>query len=155
MDLHVVHPYARGDVLDPQGQVYGYFDDDWDCYWANAHPVWDLQHASDPLYQPNLDRDDTDGAGPENFTYPIPPKDKCFRVGVHYFDDHTFGRSYPTIRVYLDSATPIYEKTVSKGMNMLDMWDVGRICYWDQSRPFQEFTKSNGDPVIISNYRSP
>lgn len=155
MDLHVVHPYAHGDVLDPQGQTYGYFDDDWDCYWANAHPVWDLQHASDPLYQPNLDRDDTDGAGPENFTYPIPPKDKCFRVGVHYFDDHTFGRSYPTIRVFLDSATPIYEKTLSKGMNMLDMWDVGRVCYWDTEQPFQPSTRSNGDPVVISNYKSP
>jgi len=155
MDLHVVHPYARGDVLDPNGGPYGYFDDTWDCYWSNAHPVWDPPHAADPLYQPNLDRDDTDGAGPENFTYPIPLKDKCLRVGVHYFDDHEYGRSYPTIRVFLDSATPIYEKTLSKGMNMLDMWDVGKVCYWDTNHPFQEFTRNGTDPVVISNYRSP
>lgn len=155
MDLHVVHPYATGDVLDTTGQPFGYFDDQYDCYWLNAHPVWRNDHAADPLYQPSLDRDDTDGAGPENWTYTIADPDRCYRLGVHYFDDHGYGKSYPTIKVYISSVTPVYEKTLSKGMNFLDMWDVGRVCCTDLDTPFIEFKAANGDPVVKKNYQSP
>ena len=36
-----------------------------DCFWFNAHPNWG---SFDPSVDddPGLDRDDTDGAGPEN-----------------------------------------------------------------------------------------
>lgn len=159
LDLHVTHPYATGEKLDASGQPYGYFDLTWDCYWMNAHPTWDQTHASDPLYQPALDRDDQDGAGPENFTYTYPEQGKCYRVGVHYFDataksgTFAFGKSYPTVRVFIDSSTPVYEKMLTKGVKMLEMWDVGRVCCAEGK--FEEFLNPNQTPVIVSNYVDP
>ncbi len=159
MDLHVVHPMATGTTKDPStGEPYGFFDLDYDCYWMVPHPVWDLENKNDPLHQPNLDRDDTDGAGPENWTYTIPDPDysttppACYRVGVHYYDDHTFGKSYPTIRVFIDSSTPVYEKTLTGGMSMLDMWDVGRVCCSNIDTPFVERVNGDGTPHIVHGY---
>ncbi len=157
MDLHVVHPLATSSELDMNGSPYGYFDDTYDCYWMNANPkTWDTKHLGDVLYQPHLDRDDTDGAGPENWTYAIPPDGLCYRVGVNYFDDHGFGKSYPTIRVFINNVVPVYERTLSKAMIDADMWDVGKVCCTDMVTPFVEFKKpGSGDPVIVQNYPRP
>ena len=157
MDLHVLDPRATGAVLDPRGQPYGYFDEAYDCYWMNANPkAWDAAHVGDPAYQPHLVRDDTDGAGPEVFHYALPPSGTCYRVGVHYFDDHGFGRSYPTLRVYLDDPAPVYEKTLAVALNTSDMWDAGTVCCGNPLQPFVEFKAANGqDPVILPNYTSP
>jgi len=159
MDLHVLHPWATGERNDPaDGSPYGYFDQRYDCYWHKPLPVWDMAHSTDRDYQPNLDRDDTDGAGPENFTYKKADPDfsttppNCYRVGVHYFDDHLFGKSYPTIRVFIDNATPVYEKTLTGGMNMLDMWDVGRVCCSNTEQPFVERVEEDGSPHISKKY---
>ncbi len=153
MDLHIVHPLASGSRKDPtSGQPYGYFDGIFDCFWNNFRPVWRTDHASDPQYQPSLALDDTDGAGPEIFTYTIPEPDLCYRVGVHYYDDHGFGASYPTIRVFIDDSTPVYERTLSKAMQTWDMWDVGKVCCTNVQAPFQEFNTGGGGPVIISKY---
>lgn len=152
MDLHVVHPYATGSKKDQDGAPYGYFDSPYDCFWNNAHPVWRDDHADDPLFQPHLDLDDTDGAGPENFTYTFPEVGKCYRVGAHYYNDHGFGLSYPTIRVYVDSNVPIYEKTLAKGMKMLDMWDVGKVCCTDKTFVEHKKAPAYTEPVIVENY---
>lgn len=153
MDLHVVHPFASGSRKDPtSGEPYGYFDGAYDCFWNNFRPTWRMDFATDPRYQPSLDLDDTDGAGPEIFTYTIPEPDRCYRVGVHYYDDHGFGASYPTIRVFINDSTPVYERKLSKAMQTWDMWDVGRVCCTNVQAPFQEFSKTNGDPVIVTKY---
>ena len=158
MDLHVAHPMASGDFKDTDGTPYGYFDPDFDCYWFITQPVWDMDNASDWDHQPNLDRDDTDGAGPENFTYKKPDPDvsttppNCYRVGVHYFDDHLFGKSYPTIRIFVNDSVPVYEKTITEGMNMLDMWDVGRLCCSNAEAPFVERTNQDGSAHIATGY---
>jgi len=154
MDLHVVHPYATGTRKDDNGEVLGYFDDEYDCYWMNAHRlIWQPKFADNPLYQPHLDRDDTDGAGPEIFTYTY-PDDKCLKIGVHYYDDHGFGASYPTIRVFISDSVPIWEKTLKQAMYTWDMWHVGTLCCTDLETPFTEHKKANGDPVIFKNYDS-
>ncbi len=156
MDLHVVHPSATGAELDMTGSPYGYFDGTYDCYSLNANPIWDTQYPADPKYQPHLDRGDEDGAGPENWNYAIPEDGKCYRVGVHYFDDHGFGTSYPTLRVFTNDVVPVYEKTLTRAMNMSDLWDVGRVCCTNPSQPFIEFTKpDSGDPAIVPNYPAP
>ncbi len=163
LDLHIVHPLAGqgGMTLDPEtGSPYGFFDPTWDCVgWSNPHPVWDKENQGDPLYQPNFDLDDTDGAGPENFTYTRPdPKysttnPNCYKVGVHYYDDHTFGKSYPTVKIFINGEEPI-SVTLGSGMSMLDMWDVGRVCYYG-SPVFVERKNTNGSPHIIPNYAVP
>ncbi len=161
LDLHIVHPLAapEGGIIDPEtGSRYGFFDPRWDCIgWMNPHPTWDDDNPGDPLYQPNFDLDDTDGAGPENFTYPRPdPKystthPNCYKVGVHYYDDHTFGKSYPTVKIFINGEEPI-SVTLESGMTMLDMWDVGRICYYDDAQPFFERKNGDGTPHVIQNY---
>jgi hypothetical protein len=153
VDLHVVHPLATGNMQDPSGETYGYCDPLYDCNWMMPHPVWDVVHASDPKHQPNLDRDDQEGAGPENFTYSVPETDKCYRIGVFYYNDKGFGNSYPTVRVYINSSTPVYERTATKGFGMSSMWDVGEVCCTDVAQPFIEFKQDNGDPVIVKNYK--
>jgi hypothetical protein len=159
MDLHVVHPAASGPDIDKDGNPDGFFDVGQyggafagDCMWFNPNPTWDKMNASDPNYQPHLDRDDTDGAGPENFSYKFPEQDKCYKIGVHYWDDHNLGKSYPTIRVWVD-ADKIWENSVIPKMSALDLWEVGEICC--TSKTFNEYKKVDGSQVIIHNYVNP
>ena len=95
---------------------------------------------------------DQDGAGPENFTYINPDEGKCYKIGVHYWDDHKFGASYPTVRVWMNN-TKLYETTVTPKMKYLDMWEVGSVCCSAQT--FEEFKASDGGPVLIHNYVNP
>jgi len=151
MDLHVVHPYASTPDVDKDGKPDGFFDIKYDCFWFNPHPTW--VDGLDTLYQPHLDRDDTDGGGPENFNYVQPESGKCYKVGVHYWDDHGFGASYPTVRMFIDGDL-MYEKTLTNKMNFLDMWEVGEACCFDKNNPFIEYTYA-GAEVIIDNYVNP
>jgi hypothetical protein len=155
MDLHVVHPFATGSVLDQNGQPYGYFHRIGDCFWNNPHPVWRDDMPNDPLYQPHLLVDNGYGSGPEVFGYTYPEADTCYRVGVHYYHDDGFGPTYPTVRVFVDGAAPIYEETLSVGMKLFSMWDVGKVCC--SKKEFQEHTKAPQytDPVVIENYGRP
>ena len=120
LDLHFVHPWAGGPDLDGDGQPDGWFDLPFDCFWYNADPEWG---SFDPSIDdnPGLDNDDRDGTGPENINLNI-PDDVIYRVGVHYWDDHGFGASYATVRVYVYSQL-VFEipdvKLVDK-----DMWEV-------------------------------
>ncbi|NOZ00868.1 MAG: hypothetical protein GXP54_03140 [Deltaproteobacteria bacterium] len=152
MDLHVVHPYASSADVDHDGKPDGFFDLKYDCFWFNPHPIWVEDSALDPLFQPHLDRDDTDGAGPENFNYVSPEPGKCYKVGAHYWDDHGFGASYPTIKMFIDGDL-VYEKTAPKMKNM-DMWEAGEACCSDKANPFIEY-EIGGAPVIIKNYVNP
>lgn len=151
MDLHIVHRYAGGPDLDKDGKPDGYFDKKWDCFWFNPRPIW-VEGGDPVLDQPRLDRDDTDGAGPENFHYDRSPPGECYKVGVHYWDDHTFGASYPTIRLYLDGDLK-YEKKGPK-MKMQDMWTVGEICCSNANKPVNECTAS-GAPCVVPQYVNP
>ncbi len=100
LDLHFLHPWAAGPDLDADGAPDGWFDNLFDCFWFNAHPNWG---SYDPAINddPGLDRDDTDGAGPENVNLDIPEENVTYRVGVHYWNDHSYGPSYATVRVYI------------------------------------------------------
>lgn len=147
MDLHVVHPYASSPVF-----PYGYFNLKYDCFWFNPHPVWEEDRALNPDYQPHLNVDDTDGAGPELFDYPFAKPGACYKVGVHYWDDHGFGPSIPTLRMFVDGDL-VYEKT-APAMQNLDMWQAGEACCTDEVTPFIEYADEGG-VVIIPNYINP
>ncbi len=123
LDLHFLHPFAAGPDLDGDGAPDGWFDIPFDCFWFNAHPNWG---SFDPSSNDNadLDRDDTDGAGPENINLNI-PENLTYKVGVHYWNDHGYGGAYATVRVY------IYGKLVAEFSDVLlfenDMWEVATI----------------------------
>lgn len=157
MDLHFLHPNAWGQGVKITGITNpGYFSSKWDCYWNNAHPLWvkpeDAQPGTDP--NPNLDRDDTDGLGPENLNLRNPQifqNGACYRVGVHYFDDHGFGASYATVKVYVNGQL-VWQNPNPVRMDGHDLWDVAEICWNDtpdQKNPVKPIKGSSGQPYVI------
>ena len=86
LDLHLLAPGGA------------WFDSDGvDCFWGGCvPPSWGGPVTDDR----SLDRDDNDGAGPENINANVMPAG-VYRVGVHTWDAHGFAPSYATVRVYL------------------------------------------------------
>ncbi len=125
LDIHFTHPLAVGGYDgDGDGSMDGWFDDPFDTFWDNPNPNWG---SIDPAIDdnPSLDRDDTDGAGPENVNLNIPENGVKYKVGVHYWDDHGFGPSATTIRVYVYGVL-VFEVS---GIELLhrDMWTVTQV----------------------------
>jgi hypothetical protein len=149
LDLHFLHPWAAGPDLDGDGAADGWFDIPFDCFWFNAHPNWG---SYDPAINddPGLDRDDTDGAGPENINLDI-PENVLYRVGVHYWNDHGYGASYATVRVY------IYAQLVFEVQDVMlidsDMWEVCSV-EWPSGK-VQVITDDAGQYKITPDYHNP
>jgi len=128
LDLHFAHPYAAMDDLDGDGAPDPWFSAPYDCYWFNRSPDWG---SLDPNVDddPSLDRDDTDGGGPENLNLQEPQVDPqapfVYRVGVHYWDDHGFGPAFATLRVYVYSTLVLEVPDVE--LHEGDLWDAATI----------------------------
>ena len=151
LNLHFVHPLAEGPDLDADGAPDGWFDMPFDCFWFNGNPNWgnyDLGIDDDP----HLDRDDVDGAGPENITLSS-PESVTYRVGVHYWDDWGYGPSAATVRVY------IYAQLVLEvaDVNMVkgDMWEVCTIKWTTYEPQIGLVTTGDGQYKITPNYQNP
>jgi hypothetical protein len=114
--LHVEVQWSTvyGDVDSHLLDVTRVPDDGWftssDCYFANRTPDWGPVGAA---ANPTLDRDDTDGYGPENTTITTSPASGRYHVGIHYYCDHSIGSGMigmgsgptdATVRVYCDGA---------------------------------------------------
>ena len=149
LDLHFVHPLAVGPDLIGDGKPDQWFDIPFDCFWFNAHPNWG---SYEPTINddPGLDRDDTDGAGPENINLDI-PEDTTYRVGVHYWNDHGWGASFTTVRVY------IYAQLVFEVADVMlvdsDMWDVCTITW--PSGSVKVVVDDVGQYKITPDYHNP
>jgi len=150
VDLHLIHPWAGGPDRDGDGQPDGWFDQPFDCFWFNAHPEWG---SFDPAVNddPDLDRDDTDGAGPENINLCGTPEDALYKVGVHYWNDHGYGASYVTVRFYIFSEL-VFEVSDVK-LVPCDMWEVATID-WPTGK-VKLVTDTNGGYKITPSYVSP
>ncbi|MFO0744618.1 MAG: hypothetical protein U1F43_02955 [Myxococcota bacterium] len=126
LDLHFAHPQASSQDVDGDGQPDPWFDNQFDCFWFNPNPNWaGFDDAVDD--DPALDRDDTDGAGPENLNLAEPEVGACYRVGVHYWSDHAFGPSIATVRIYILGELA-YESPATT-LARHDLWRVGRVCW--------------------------
>ena len=119
VDLHLLHPSARADGGGP-----GWFDSRYDCYWSNDAPNWGGAGVTD---DPSLDRDDTDGAGPENLNLAYPEPGRAYRIGVHFWDDWGYGVAFARVRVYV-YGNLVYESPSTELLNY-DLWDVGTITW--------------------------
>lgn len=86
VDLHVLHPNGCWN------------DTTWDCFFNNTNANWGNVASDDDNAE--LDIDDTDGAGPETVSIDS-PESVTYRVGVHYYDDHGYGVSFASIRIYV------------------------------------------------------
>jgi hypothetical protein len=123
VDVHFAHPFAKGDDIDGDEVPDGWFDSAFDCYWLNAHPNWgSLDPEADD--DPSLDREDTDGAGPEIISLPSSAPGLVYRVGVHLWNAHGKGPSTATVRVYFQAALVGQWAAV---LNHQDFWEVATI----------------------------
>lgn len=84
VDLHVLHPNGCWN------------DRTWDCHYRNVIANWG--DSGSDRDDAELDRDDTDGAGPEVVSIKE-PEDVTYRVAVHYYNDHGYGLSLANISI--------------------------------------------------------
>ncbi|MSP91371.1 MAG: choice-of-anchor D domain-containing protein [Myxococcales bacterium] len=153
VDLHVTHPFASGPDLDCDGAPDPWFHSVFDTFWFNPLPEWGK--AGDTADNPRLDRDDTDGGGPENINFDIPEgtpeKPFAYPLGVHYWNDHGYGETYATVKVYvLGNLAASY---LDVRMDLLDMWYVGKINWPNAeaggTKPVVEACKQSGDACLV------
>ena len=104
MDLHLV-----------QGEA-PFNDPTLDCHYNNRTTGWGA----------TLERDDTDGEGPEQITLQS-PADTTYHIYAHYFGDHGMGPSDATIEVYIAGALAYTQTHV--GLATGELWDIG-ILDW-------------------------
>ena len=153
LDLHFTHPNATGPDLDKDGSPDPWFDQEWDCFWYNPNPNWG---SFDPFTDddPSLDRDDTDGAGPENLNLGIPEGTAenpfAYQIAAHYWDDHAFEGVLASIRVWT-YATKIYE-VVDQPLSERDLWCVGSVTWPD---PVVTPCGIDGAEKIVPDYVNP
>ncbi|MCB9727843.1 MAG: hypothetical protein H6746_05055 [Deltaproteobacteria bacterium] len=148
LDLHFA--LSAPDRLDPTAGTEPWFGMPHDSYWYNADPNWgDLDPAIDD--NPHVDRDDTDGAGPEIINLAQPEEGKNYRLGVHYWSDHDFGPSTATVRVYVHGALQAELNGVT--LEDRELWDVGTL-HWP-SGEVTPTTGTDGGPKITPDYPTP
>lgn len=123
-----------------------YFDMFYDCFWKNTNPDWGVFNSVRD--NPRLDRDDTDGAGPENLNMTA-PEAVTYRVGVHYWSAWGFGPSWVTLRVY------VYGELADEWNGVMlreyDMWDA----YYVSFLGLPTVTRIGVVPQIIPEYDLP
>ena len=129
IDLHFtrVPQGIWGDTGDP-GAKNG-----WDVFFLNREVVWNMPGLAPET--PSLDRDDTDGEGPENVNLDDPNACGLYAVGIHYFDDNGFGTSYATIRIFVNGQRRFQKINVPVelgGTSSGDFWYVA-LLHWDGS----------------------
>jgi hypothetical protein len=135
--------------VDGDGTPDPWFDIPQDCFWFNAHPNWGI-YDWDIDDNPGLDRDDTDGAGPENINL-NGPEPVTYTVGVHYWNDHGWGPSYVTVRFYIDAV--LVEEVADVLMLDSDMWEVGTV-EWPSGKVTITTTEF-GEYKITPKYQNP
>ena len=124
LDLHFTHPSAATEPdLDGDGEPDPWFNQPFDCFWFNPSPDWGA--TADDADDPGLDRDDTDGAGPENVNLNVPEDGVTYTIGAHYWGDHGYGPSLATVRVYVHGVLVFQTEEVS--LSSKDMWWTATI----------------------------
>ncbi len=106
-------------------------DCDSDVFWGNDVANWGSPTRGDD--DPSLDIDDTDGAGPEDINLDNPEGGGLYRVGVHNFNDHGFGISYATVRIFINGVEAYVraDKPLDNSDNEIgkDFWEVATIAW--------------------------
>lgn len=136
LDLHFLHP-AGSD----------WFDTAHDTYWQSPPPNW----GGNATHMPSLDRDDTDGDGPENLNFVYPEDGVRYCVGVHYWDDHGLGTSFATVRIYVYGVLRYEQSDVALDVN--DLWEV--TCFGWPVSDITTLIDETGGMRISHDYDNP
>lgn len=111
LDLH----FVRGDRQP--------FDTLHDCFFRQKNPDWGV--LMDPLDDPYLDRDDTNGFGPEDMNLAL-ARETRYNVYVHFFRAPVGGRpSLAQVSINLFGSTVAAPSRQLVGCG--EVWHVGRI----------------------------
>ncbi|MCP4654752.1 MAG: hypothetical protein GY856_04950, partial [bacterium] len=100
---------------------------------------------------PSLDLDDSDGAGPENLNLDKPQYGLAYTIGIHYWDDHGFGTSFATVRVYIADILVFQEEWVELAQH--DMWEVATIDW--PSGAITPLVGADGGHEIVNDFTHP
>ena len=148
-DLHMHNGTGAGPDYDGDGLPDSWFDEEADCFWLDTTPDWGL--ANDDSDDPELVREDADGAGPERIEYALPRAGDAYTVGVHYWSAFEYGPSIATVRIY------IFEQLVAQYTDVVlndgDFWEVATVS-WPKGEVVQAVGGSGG-PKITAGYPNP
>ena len=115
----------------------------WDIFWHNKTADWGQPNVARD--NPSLDIDDTDGVGPEAITHDNPASGGRFKIGVYYNDDHGFGQSKATVRVY-SNGTILNRYSTSDLRHTFDFWHVADIA-WPSKNLYRRDRDHRGFPT--------
>jgi hypothetical protein len=151
LDFHFADSFAQGPDLDGDGLPDGWFDIPYDTFWYNKNPEWAVPNPN-INDNPSLDRDDTDGSGPENLNLMIPQADHVYRIGVHYWDDHGFGASFPRVRCFIEGTLALDVRLENGGIGMAkcDLWEAAAIEW--PAKVAKAVTRQDGSPKVTPRY---
>jgi hypothetical protein len=111
LDLHYLHPNGR------------FGQPPWDIFWPNPTSDWGVE--GDSTDDPNLDIDDTDGAGPENISHNgLELVD--YEIGVYLTNHEDFGPSFATVRVFHNGQL-VLERENRRMEDLGAFWHVTKI----------------------------
>ncbi len=151
LDLHFAHDYGSVLDFDNDGKPDPWFDAKYDCFWFNKAPEWG---SYDPNIDdnPSLDRDDTDGAGPENLNLTLPEDGHEYAVGVHLFNAFGWGQSTAEVRIYIYGQ--LQYQVTSLPLNQGDFWYVADI-QWPSANIAGKLPTGGGKFFVTPKYPSP
>lgn len=126
LDLHLVHPLAKGNDHDCDGKPDGIFDDVFDCSFRNPKPKWEAKGGANPqLIEGDLVTPEEtivlDALPSGSFAGSL----DRYRLFVHHFHDHAAGPVTALIDVFVHG-----ELVASMEHPLLEsgaVWNVGLL----------------------------
>ncbi|MCB9785646.1 MAG: hypothetical protein H6744_03020 [Deltaproteobacteria bacterium] len=148
LDLHLLHPWAEGWDIDQDGALDGWFDTSFDCFWFNTDPNWG---TIDPSIDddPHLTTDSADQPRRERLDMILADQPITYKVGVHAWNDRSFGPSLATVRISMGGAVVFEAADVE--LDYQSMWEVATIS-WPQG--VAAITSPGGAHKILPDYDS-
>ncbi|HRE87993.1 MAG TPA: hypothetical protein PK095_02545 [Myxococcota bacterium] len=121
-----------------------WFDPAHDIFWDSPGGA-----APDGSPRPSLDRDDTDGGGPENINF-TSSGGGTYAVGVHYWASHGYGSSFATVRIYVRGQ--LVEEWANVELEDRELWHSHHI---DMTGADIVVTRVGGGNPVIEVYNPP
>ncbi|MEL6180406.1 MAG: hypothetical protein AAFS10_15715, partial [Myxococcota bacterium] len=123
-----------------------------DCHWRNCGGSGLSWGAGGTQDDPRLDVDDVDGYGPENINIDE-PEDATYRIGVHYWDDDTFGDSTVVLRIYCNAQLirefePVVLRAFGSDDPSNDFWLVADVTWNGPICTVNEFGSAGNRQIV-------
>lgn len=144
LDLHLAHPFAFETWAD-YFNGGGWFDRTFDTFWYNPAPNWGrLDPAAND--DPRLEREDTDGEGPEVITLASPEPGTGYHVGVHVWNDHGYTDIEATLRIYIHGSLAMEVSQVP--LNHRDFWVAAAVNWAEDTGSAELITLCEGSSIF-------